>query len=340
MKFLILISVLATVFYGANAVGAPFSTLSTLEKSWVLNNLTGGLNTITVNGMSKQKAIYDTIYGLNLGLNALSGIIQKYMTGPTQTAALAAVKSLYPPTNALNSYPDLLTLNTTYFNSLVASNVLKSIPSTLKEITSVDWTIYILRYVNLDTYTPDLTKLSDFWISFFTYASSVNPAFATKISTAYTQNQADAMAAAFVIPSTSAAQVDLFNRVITALTKRPSLPAEFLNVGWSMTNTFNQQQLSVAQTLVKDMNCYFLNRISFKDILAVYVSQGASDLDAFNRICQCNIKFVYDAMRSNLFNGPSVFRTALSSWILKYMNALGITDPVILKQYAGSFYSA
>jgi hypothetical protein len=109
---------------------------------------------------------------------------------------------------------------------------------------------------------------------------------------------------------------------MTALMKRSSLPAEFLNVGWSMTNTFSQTQMSVVQTLIKDMNvnfnfqhyqiktqlksifshfkCYFLNRVSFKDLLAVYVSQGSSDLDAFNRICQCNIKFVYDAMRSNV----------------------------------------
>jgi hypothetical protein len=38
--------------------------------------------------------------------------------------------------------------------------------------------------------------------------------------------------------------------------------------------------------------------------------------------------------------GPSVFRTALSSWIIQYLNACGITDPVLLKQYAGSFYTA
>jgi hypothetical protein len=130
------------------------------------------------------------------------------MTGSAQTTALAAVKSLYTPTNALNSYQDLLTLNATYFKTLVASGVLKTIPTTLKQITSIDWTIYILNYVNLDKFSPDLIKLSDFWISFFTYVTSINPSFATKLSTSYTQNQADAMAAAFVIPSSLAAQTE------------------------------------------------------------------------------------------------------------------------------------
>jgi hypothetical protein len=166
-------------------------------------------------------------------LNALTGIIQKDMTGSAQTTALAAVKSLYTPTNALNSYQDLLTLNATYFNTLVASGVLKTIPTTLKQITSIDWTIYILNYVNLDKFSPDLTKMSDLWISFFTYVTSFNPTLATKLSTSYTQNQADAMAAAFVIPSSSAAQTEYVFVIWLALFKKYSFfNLVYTNVLW------------------------------------------------------------------------------------------------------------
>ena len=125
------------------------------------------------------------------------------MTGAAQTKALASVKSLYAATLALSSYPDLINLNTTYYNALIGSGVFATAPTIIKEITKVDLTINILHYVNLDNYVPDLQKLSDFWVSFGTYVSASDPILMSKLATTYTQPQVDAMAAAFMIPATA-----------------------------------------------------------------------------------------------------------------------------------------
>ena len=184
---------------------APFTELSATEKSWVVNNITGGNVPITLYGVTKPKAIWDTIIGLNLGLNALQGLVRQQMTGLYQTKALVAINSLYAQTNSLSTFPQLFTLNATYYNTLIASGVFAKSPSVLKSIFSVDLTVQILHYVNLDSYVPDLTALSNFWVTFGSvYLYNTDPAFLNKISTSTTQAQVEATAASFVIPSTAA----------------------------------------------------------------------------------------------------------------------------------------
>ena len=178
--------------------------MTATEQSWIANNITGGNVPITLYGVTKPKAIWDTIIGLNLGLNALQGLVRQQMTGLYQTKALVAINSLYAPTNSLSTFPQLFTLNATYYNTLIASGVFAKSPSVLKSIFSVDLTVQILRFVNLDSYVPDLSALSNFWVKFGTDVVYKNdPTLVTKISTSNTQIQVDITAAAFVIPSTS-----------------------------------------------------------------------------------------------------------------------------------------
>ena len=129
------------------------------------------------------------------------------MTGSSQTKALAAVRSLYAPVSNLKTIPDLLTLNATFYSTLYSSNVFSTSPAILKQLTSVDLTIQILRYVNLDNYAPDLGKMSGFWVNYGTvYLTNTDLAFLSKISNTLNQNQVDAFCAAFIPPASVADQ--------------------------------------------------------------------------------------------------------------------------------------